>query len=82
MTTAFDLYDAAFDSACEHQEETIQYLQEYADAVFNVYVSDEICQKIIDCKQEHKKYLENCHAASSNDFDYMVRFPLQEIIID
>lgn len=53
---AFELYEAAFDSACEEyipatREEKIQYVIGYADNAFDkpVNVTKEIAEKIVDC---------------------------------
>ena len=38
VMTAFDLYEAAFDSANDYAEETAEYVQQYADGAFDKYV--------------------------------------------
>ena len=49
MITAYDIYDAAFDSAqSEYSERTISYIVQYAESVFNVYLTSDIAQKILD----------------------------------
>lgn len=75
---AFELYDAAFDSACDYAEDTIEYIQGYADGAFNLSVSDEIAQKILDCKAAFKAETEK-NGQGQNNLYHLVEAPLSEI---
>ena len=78
MTTAYELEDAAFDSACDYAEETIEYLQSYAEGAFNVYVSAEVAQQILDCRKELKEANEKNGEGQNNRW-HLVEKPLSEI---
>lgn len=73
---AFDLHQAAFDAACECQEETVGYIKQYADGALNVYVSGKVAQEILRCR--------NTFAASKQGSDNYYRLleePLSAIEI-
>lgn len=48
---AYELEQAAFDSACDYRKDTIDYIQEYAENVFGILVDDEVAQKILNCRK-------------------------------
>lgn len=75
---AFQLYLAAFDSACDYKENTVEYIKGYADGAFNINVSDEVAQRIL-------KAISDCEKANdengqwTNNAYYHVEAPLSEI---
>ena len=77
---AYELERAAFDSACDNAEESIKYIQGYADGAFDQYISTETAQKILDCRAA-------CSAANDlngewqNNHHHFIRVPLEEIEI-
>ena len=75
---AYELEQAAFDSACDHHEETIEYIQAYADGAFGIYVTNDVAQKILDCRAECKKASEENGEFENNGW-YLVRKPLEAI---
>ena len=74
IMTAFDLHQAAFDSACDYAEETIEYITQYADGALDLFVSSEVAQKILDCRREWRE-----SGYGANNFYTLVREPLEEI---
>lgn len=74
IMTAFDLHQAAFDSACDYAEETIEYITQYADGALDLFVSSEVAQKILDCRREWRE-----SGYGANNFYNLVREPLEEI---
>jgi hypothetical protein len=77
MNTAYDIYDAAFDSACsEYHEYTADYVQLYAENAMNISISTELAQTIAD-----KAKWANENSGNQNDFYYEVEKPLSEIQI-
>ena len=75
---AFELNDAAFDRACEYAEETIEYVQGYAEGCFGIIVPDEIAQKILDCRAACRAYSEINGWGQDNTYQ-MVQAPLEAI---
>lgn len=75
---AYQLEQAAFDIACDYAEETVEYIQGYADGAFDLYVTDDVAQKILDCR-------EACHEANLKNGEYenngwhLIRKPLEQI---
>ncbi|MNT94545.1 hypothetical protein D3C72_2362580 [compost metagenome] len=47
---AYELEQAAFDTAADGAEETVEYVQAYADGAFNIYVTEEVASKILECR--------------------------------
>lgn len=75
---AFELNNAAFDSACDYAEETVEYIQGYADGAFNLTVSGEIAQKILDCRAACKVETEQNGEGQNNGYHF-VEVPLSDI---
>lgn len=73
MTNLFNIYEAAFDSACDYAENTTDYIIDYADNVFDVEVTKEQAQMILDAVA---KWQEN---PTSNTYYHFVEQPLSEI---
>lgn len=75
---AYELEQAAFDTACDGAEETVEYIQGYADGAFNLTVSDEVAQKILDCRAACKNATEENGEGQNNGY-HLVQVPLEEI---
>ena len=75
---AYELADAAFDPACDFSEETIQYIVGYAAGAFDAHVSDEVAQKILDCRRECREATERNGDGQCNAWHF-VRVPLEQI---
>ena len=73
---AFEIEQAAFDSACDYIEESVEYIQRYAENGLGVIVDERTAQKILDCRKE---FVET--GSGSNDHFYMIEKPLSEINI-
>lgn len=71
---AYELFDAAFDSANDQRESTAAYVKQYADGAFDLVISDEVAEIIAAAKREF-----DANGDGSNDFYHMVRAPLEEI---
>lgn len=75
---AYQLFEAAFDPACDDAEASVEYVQQYADGAFDLYVSDETAQKIVAAKVA-------CDAATAengegpNNLFQIVQQPLETI---
>lgn len=75
---ALELHDAAFDSACDYAEETIGYIQEYANGAFDLTVSDQIAQKILDCRALYQAATEKNGEYEGNRYHF-IEVPLLDI---
>ena len=75
---AFELNNAAFDSACDCAEESIAYIQGYADGAFDLTVSDEIAQKILDCRAAYRHETEKNGEGQNNKY-HLIEVPLSAI---
>lgn len=75
---AYELEQAAFDSACDHAKETVEYIQSYADGAFDLYVPAEVAQKILDCRKACREASEN-NGEGENSGWHLVRKPLEQI---
>lgn len=75
---AFDLYDAVFDSANDYAENTTAYVKQYADGAFDLYISDEVAQKIVDCRTEFLTETEKNGEGQNNQW-HCVEKSLSEI---
>ena len=75
---AYELEQAAFDSACDFQQETVEYIQEYASGALDLYASYEVCQTILACRKACEEATEGNGEGQNNHF-YLVREPLELI---
>lgn len=75
---AYELEQAAFDSACDNAEETVEYIQSYADGAFDLYVSADVAQKILECRKACRETTEQNGEGENNGW-HMVRKPLEQI---
>lgn len=78
VMTAFDLYEAAFDSANDYAEETAEYVQQYADGAFDKHVDIAICEKIAACRRAYKG-LDSVGGEYAQAYHTQVRKPLEDI---
>ena len=79
VMTAFDLYEAAFDSANDYAEETAEYVQQYADGAFDKHVDIAICEKIAACRRTYKGLDSEGGGEDAQAYHTQVRKPLEDI---
>ena len=75
--TAYDVYDAAFDEACDHAEFTVDYVTAYAENVWNdvlLYLKD--AKKILECHHNWK-----AAGGGQSNFYHLVKKPLTDIFV-
>ena len=70
---AYKLHNAAFDAACDHAEETVTYIKDYADGAFDIMVSDEVALRILECRAAWKAANEN--GQLDNNWYYQIQKP-------
>lgn len=75
---AYQLFDAAFDSACDYAEPTADYVASYADGAFGLAISSKVAE-IVASKQRECNALVEAGESNSNEFYYRVQKPLEEI---
>lgn len=75
---AFDLEQAAFDSANDYVDESVQYLQQYADGAFGIAVTDDVCRKILSARAAYRAATEHNGEGQNNHF-WLVREQLEAI---
>ena len=76
--TALDLYEAAFDSACDDATDTVDYIVQYADGAFDLYITDAEAQKILDCRRQYLAAADQ-DGQGEHHYHYLIRVPLEEI---
>lgn len=77
---AYELYDAAFDSACDLQEPTSEYVAAYAGGAFNMAISNDTAELVATKRREWLALVE-AGESNSNEFWHRVQKPLEEIEI-
>ncbi len=75
---AYELYAAAFDSACDFQEPTSAYVSQYADGAFDMSISIDTAELIATKRREWLALVED-GKSNSNKFFHLVEKPLAEI---
>lgn len=75
---AYELHEAAFDSAVSETAETVEYIQSYAEGAFDLIVSEEVAQTILDCRAAYSAAF-NEDGQYSFHHDTKVRRVLEEI---
>lgn len=75
---AFELYESAFDSACDYAESTAQYVKEYAEGVFNLFVPADVCEKIAAARRAYKG-VDSEKGEYEHAYSVQVRQPLEAI---
>ena len=75
---AYQLYNAAFDSACDYAEETVKYIKEYAENVFGITITNETATLILECRAAWKAANDE-NGQWQNNYYYCVRKPLEQI---
>ena len=76
--TALDLYEAAFDSACDDATDTVDYIVQYADGAFDLYITDAEAQKILDCRRQYLAAVDQ-DGQGGHHYHHLIRVPLEEI---
>ena len=75
---AYQLYDAAFDTANDYAENTIAYVKQYAEGALDTHVSDAVAQKIVDARIDYLKATES-NGEGQNNLWHIVQKPLEQI---
>ena len=75
---AYELYNHIFDSANDGAMDDVEYIKEYAGNVFNIVVSNEVAQKMLDCKRQLEIENDN-NGEWENNYYYHVRKQLENI---
>lgn len=76
--TALDLYEAAFDSACDDATDTVDYIVQYADGAFDLFITDADAQKILEARRQYLAAADE-DGQGQNHYYYLIREPLEEI---
>lgn len=74
---AYELYEAVFDNDAE---ETVEYIKQYAEGAFDLSISEEVAQKILDCRERYKAETER-NGEGQNNLYHFVKAPLSEILL-
>lgn len=75
---AYELHEAAFDSACDYAEDSVEYIRDYADGAFGIYVSDGICERILECRKAYREATDKNGEGQNNAY-HLIQVPLQSI---
>lgn len=75
---AYELHEAAFDSANDETPETVKYVQQYADGAFDLAVSEEVAQTILNCRAAYRAAVEQ-DGQGGFQHDDKIRRVLEEI---
>ena len=79
MKTLYEIYEAAHDEADSHSELTNEYLTDYADGAFDINLSEEKAQMIVDCIAEYEKADAARNYSTSQDLWICIEEPLSEV---
>lgn len=74
----FKVYEAVWDDANDFAENTTQYYQDYAEAIWNIFLTDEQSHLLV----EVRKNWENCDDKNGNEFFYLVQEKLESVEIN
>lgn len=77
---AFEIYEAAFDSAIDGAEATTDYVQDYAEFALDTAITREVAQAIVDAHLSFKGLNEN-NGEFQNAFYHKIEAPLSAIEI-
>ena len=75
---AYQLYEAAFDSACDYAADTIDYIVQYADGAFDLFITDADAQKILEARRQYLAAVDQ-DGQGEHHYHHLVRAPLEEI---
>lgn len=78
MKTLYEIYEAANDQAGSRSELTKQHLIDYADGAFNINLSEDKAQMIVDCIAEYEKADAKHSYSTSQDLWNHIEEPLSE----
>ena len=76
--TALDLYEAAFDSACDDATDTVDYIVQYADGAFDLFITGAEAKKILDCRRQYLAAVDQ-DGQGGHHYHHLIRVPLEEI---
>ena len=75
---AYQLYEAAFDSACDDAADTIDYIVQYADGAFDLFITDADAQKILEARRQYLAAVDQ-DGQGEHHYHHLIRVPLEEI---
>ena len=76
--TALELYEAGFDSACDDATDTVDYIVQYADGAFDLFITDAAAQKILDCRRQYLAAVDR-DGQGEHHYHRLIRALLEEI---
>ena len=79
MKTLYEIYEAANDQADSRSELTKEYLVDYADGAFDIILSDDKAQMIVDCIVAYEKADAERNYSTSQDLWVHIEEPLSEV---
>lgn len=79
MKTLYEIYEAAHDEADSHSELTSEYLTDYADGAFDISLSEEKAQMIVDCIAAYEKADAARSYSTSQDLWICIEEPLSRV---
>ena len=75
---AYQLYEAAFDSACDDATDTVDYIVQYADGAFDLFITDADAQKILEARRQYLAAVDQ-DGQGEHHYQHLIRVPLEEI---
>lgn len=75
---AYQLYEAAFDSACDDATDTIDYIVQYADGAFDLFITDADAQKILEARRQYLAAVDQ-DGQGEHHYHHLIRVPLEEV---
>ena len=79
MKTLYEIYEAANDQADSRSELTTQYLTDYADGAFDIALSADKAQMIIDCIAAYEKADAERSYSTNQDLWTYIEEPLSDV---
>ena len=79
MKTLYEIYEAANDEADSHSELTSEYLTDYADGAFDITLSEDKAQMIVDCIAAYEKADAARSYSTSQDLWICIEEPLSRV---
>ena len=77
---AYQLHEAAFDSACDHAEDTVEYIDGYADGAFGITLPTGVAEAILAARQAWREAADE-DGQGQHHHHHLIRVPLEEIEI-
>ena len=76
---AFNIYEGAIQNAEQNDLAVdVEYIKDYASGALDVEITTEVAEKIVSCFVDYEAVRENGNGV---DYDYLVKFELQDIEI-